>query len=164
MPVQKFAEVALTAPVSKKVKQKFRDDVTMLVVGAEENKILLHQTETQSYTISGEMLVSELRDAGIDVEDWVARELIAPLGQLAERAIETDPAALFIPGDDEDEDEEDEPLDLYTNGGGPEPEVQFNDVAFQDTAPTNLVSAVVPNLENAVLVKPKVKAKAARRG
>lgn len=158
MPIEKFAEVTVEQPAKVK-RRRFQDGVTMLVVGAEEGRILLHQTDNQSYTISGEMLVSELRDAGIDVEDWVARELIAPLGQLAERTVETDSAILYEDGEgaeDEDEDEDEEP---QAHADPPLPE--FNDTLEDDGFPTNPASAEVPDLDKAVVVRAK-KAKKGR--
>lgn len=67
----------------KKFKQRFKDEVVMLVVGAEDGVVLAHQGPDGAMTISGENTAGDLRGIGVNVEDWVDRKLIAPLGVLA---------------------------------------------------------------------------------
>lgn len=151
MAIEKFAQVQVNEPIKKK-RRRYNADVTMLVVGAEEGRVLLHQTEEQSYKISGEITVADLREADIDVEDWVARGLIAPLGQLAERENETDPAVLFENAGDYETEE----IELTMRNT----DVKFNDELGDDTAPTNIVSETVPDIDKVQRVdKPKIKAK-----
>lgn len=148
MPVQSFAKVQVEDEPKKK-RRRYNSDITMLVVGAEDGLILLHQTEEQSFKISGEITVADLREIGVDVEDWAARGLIAPLGQLAERAEETDTAVLFEEGSEGDE----EPVSIAFTA----PEPEFNDTIEDDGTPTNIVSQVVPDIEK--VVRPKIKAR-----
>jgi hypothetical protein len=87
----------VTRPTKKekqepKETRRYRDDVVMLVDGAEEGKVIMYQGsepdengELASFTVSGENTVGELRGYGVDVEAWVQRGLIAPLGEKAVR-------------------------------------------------------------------------------
>lgn len=99
MPVTKPIEKKKLEP---KETRKYRDDIIMLVDGAEEGKIIIHQGsepdeagEIPVFNISGETTVGELRSYGVDVEAWVQRGLIAPLGEKAVR-IEIPVTDMFV--------------------------------------------------------------------
>lgn len=153
MPVQQFADTTPQDERAPKGKRRFKDDVVMLVVGAEEQRILIHQTEEGSYTITGENTVKDLRDAGIDVEQWVAIGYIAPLGELAVRAedgIVKD--SMFEDGGPSNEDDEGEdlaPVEL--------PPVAFNDELTADEPTPGIAGQTVPDVENVVLAKAKLR-------
>ncbi len=107
--------------IAKKFKKHFAAEVVMLVVGAEDGVQLVHNTSDGAMTITGENTVRDLRAIGVDVEDWVDRKIIAPLGVLAVPvAPELRKEALFEKGEDPDgEDiegfETDEELDEIAN-------------------------------------------------
>lgn len=85
----------------KKFKKRFAAGVIMLVVGAEDGVQLVHNTPDGAMTITGENTVGALRAIGVDVEDWVDRKIIAPLGVLAvpvEPELRAD--AIFEKGED----------------------------------------------------------------
>lgn len=85
----------------KKFKKHFAAEVIMLVVGAEDGVQLVHNTNDGAMTITGENTVRDLRSIGVDVEDWVDRKIIAPLGVLAVPvAPELRKEALFEKGED----------------------------------------------------------------
>lgn len=84
MPIESFAQRDEQVKVTRR-KKMYQDDVIMLVVGAEDGAMIIHDYEGGSYVIRGENTVEELRSIGVNVEDWAERKLIAPLGQLAER-------------------------------------------------------------------------------
>lgn len=84
MPIESFAQRQEEAKTTRR-KRVFQDDVIMLVVGAEDGAMIIHDYEGGSYVIRGENTVEDLRSIGVNVEDWADRKLIAPLGQLAER-------------------------------------------------------------------------------
>lgn len=88
--------------------RRYKDDLIMLVVGAEDGAMIVHPSDDGTLiTIMGEVTVRELREAGIDVEDYVRRDLIAVLGEKAVRQ-EITQGEIFeaeLPLNDEDQTE-----------------------------------------------------------
>ena len=81
MPIQVISD---STPIAAKevAPKKFKPNTKFCVVGYEEGKTLFHtindkENETvKNMTISGVLTAKELQDLGINVQDWIERNLI----------------------------------------------------------------------------------------